>query len=240
VRKKEKPKMIRRIRFSLLMLFTAAALGPALASPLPIGSIVGSQNAVLDGQQALPHTAVLSGDNLQVRDGMALVTLDQGNRMILGRESEASFSRGTGGITVSLRRGNISLFQSAMSTGMQVNAGGVTVAPAKGEKTLGEIAMVDGLVVVTAKDGTLRVDGNGATQDVSKGKTITIPTKIPRAPAPSPSGNRHLNRKRVMALVAIAGGTAATLTAIALTRSSPTVCPQNQASPATPPPPGCP
>jgi hypothetical protein len=234
--------MMRKIRLSLLILFTAAVgLGPALAGPLPIGSIVGSQNAVLDGQQALPHTAVLSGDNLQVNDGMALVALDQGNRMIMGGQSEASFLRGTEGITVSLTRGNVSLYHPETSTGMHVEVGGVTVAPAKGEKTLGEIAMVDGLVVVTTKDGKLLVDGNGSTQEVSKGKTITIPAKPERAPMPSPSGNRHLNRNRIKALAVIVGGGAAVaLTAIALSGSNAPGCPQNQASPATPPPPNCP
>jgi hypothetical protein len=185
--------MMRRIRLSLLILLTAfAGLGPALAGPLPIGSILGSKNATLDGQQAIAHTTVLSGDSLQVRDGLALVTLDQGNRMIMGRDTAASFLREADAVSVSLTRGNLSLYHPEASSGFRVKVGDVTVAPAKGYKTLGEIAMVDGLLLVTAKDGVLQVEEAGTTQEVSKGKTITLATAAASAPAPTPPGNRHI------------------------------------------------
>ncbi|MCL5006490.1 MAG: hypothetical protein M1404_08130 [Acidobacteria bacterium] len=227
--------MIRGSRFSLLILFIAmAGLCPALASPLPIGSIIGSQNAILDGQQALPDTVVLSGDNLQVNDGLAMVTFDQGNRMILGHNTEASFLREADEVTVSLTRGNMSLYHPETSRDFRVKVGDVTVAPAQGDKTLGEVAMVDGLLLVTAKDGALQVERAGTTKEVSAGKTITIATTAARAPAPNPSGNRHLKHifhpsKKdllILGLAAEAGGGA---TAIVLGTRSP-----KAASPVTP------
>jgi hypothetical protein len=197
--------------FGVLVLFTGmVGLIPAMASPITIGSLVGSKNATLDGQAPLANTTVLSGDRLQVNDGLALVALNQGNRMILGQETEASFLREADGVTVSLARGGVQLYHPASSMGFQVKVGNVTVAPAQGYKTLGEIAMVDGLVVVTAKNGKLRVDGNGSTQEVSEGKTITLPANPADAPVPNPAGNRHLNRKKITALILIAGAGAAT------------------------------
>jgi len=187
--------MIRRIRFGLLILLTAfAGWVPAMAGPLPIGSIVGSKNSTLDGQAALPHTTVLSGDNLQVNDGLALITLDQGNRMIMGRDTQASFLREADAVSVSLTRGNLSLYHPEASSGFRVKVGDVTVAPAKGYKTLGQIAMVDGLLVVTARDGALQVEKSGTTQEVGTGKTITIATTAAGAPAAMPAGNRHIKR----------------------------------------------
>lgn len=224
--------MLRRLRLILLILLGVGTVGlsPAWGSPLPVGSLFGSKNAILDGQQPLPHTVVLSGDSLQVSEGMALLTLDQGNRMIVGRESDASFLRGTDGITVSLKRGNVYLYHPQAGTGVQVKAGDLTVAPVAGQKALGEIAMSNGLVVITARDGRLQVDGNGSTRQVEAGKTITLATTAARSHQPSPQGNSHISRKKLKALAIIAAGG----TALALLISDVTGNEGNQASPAAP------
>lgn len=187
--------MARRTGMRLIALFVGLmgfGLAVALASPVAVGSLMGSKNARLDGQAALPHTALLSGDSLQVNDGLAMVTLDQGNRMILGSETEASFLREADAVSVSLTRGNLALYHPQASQLFRVKVGDVTVAPAKGVRTMGEVAMVDGLLVVTAKDGTLQVEKAGTTREVSKGKTITMATAAGSAPAPVPAGNEHL------------------------------------------------
>jgi len=181
---------------SVLMLAALMGLGMTMAfgGPVPVGSLLGSTNATLDGQAPLPHTTLLSGDNLRVNDGLAMVTLDQGNRMVMGRDTEASFLQEADAVSVSLTRGNLSLYHPEASHGFRVKVGDVTVAPAKGYKTMGQIAMADGLLVVTAKNGALQVEKGGTTQEVSQGKTITIATTAARAPAPSPAGNRHIKR----------------------------------------------
>lgn len=201
----------------------------AICSPIPVGSLVGSRNATLDGQQPLPHTTLLSGDNLQVNDGLAMVALDSGNRMILGRGSEASFVRDAQAVTVSLARGDMSLYHPQESSTLRVKVGDVTVAPAQGYKTLGEIAMVDGLLVITAKNGALQVEKAGATKEVNQGSTLTIATTAARSPVPVPPGNRHLKHvfnQKTLVILGVAGEAAAvTIAAIALTRSSKQVSP---------------
>lgn len=164
----------------------------AISSPMPLGSLLGSKNAVLDGQAPLPHTTLLAGDNLRVDDGLAMVSLAQGNRMVLGRQTQASFLREADAVTVSLTQGNLSLYHPQASRPFRIKAGDVTVAPAKGYRTVGEVAMADGLLAVTAKDGQLQVEKAGAVQDVSKGKTITIATAAAGAPTPDPQGRRHI------------------------------------------------
>jgi hypothetical protein len=164
----------------------------AISSPMPLGSLLGSKNAVLDGQAPLPHTTLLDGDNLRVNDGLAMVSLAQGNRMVLGRQTQASFLRDADAVTVSLTQGNLSLFHPQASKSFRIKAGDVTVSPAKGYRTLGEVAMADGLLAVTAKDGELQVEKGGAVQEVSKGKTITIATAAAGAPTPDPQGRQHV------------------------------------------------
>ena len=190
----------------------------AIGSPMPLGSLLGSKNATLDGQAPLPHTTLLEGDNLRVDEGLAMVSLDQGNRMVLGRQTQASFLREADAVTVSLTQGNLSLYHPPAGRMFQIKAGDVTVSPAKGYQTLGEVAMVDGLLAVTAKDGTLQVEKAGAIQEVGKGKTITIATDTARAPMPDPQGKgkRHLKRIPPGLLIAlgVAAGTAGVAWAI--------------------------
>jgi len=210
--------------FGVLVVFAGmVGLIPAMASPITIGSLVGSKNATLDGQAPLANTTVLSGDRLQVNDGLALVALNQGNRMVLGRDTDVSFLQEADGVTVSLTSGNMSLYHSEASRGFRVKIGDVTVVPAEGYKTLGQVAMVDGLVVVTAKDGALQIEKAGTTKDVSQGKTITIATTAAEAPAPNQSepGNQHVKRIKpaillILGSAALVGGIA---WAIVATRS---------------------
>jgi len=164
----------------------------ALAGVLPVGALMESRNTTVDGKNPLPNTTLLSGEHLQVKDGLALVTLDQGNRMVLGSETEASFLKGAKAVTISLSGGSLALYHPQASSSFRIRAGAVTVSPAKGYKTVGELAMADGALMVTAKDGVLQVEKSGISQQVTPGKTITIATPAGSAPEPDPNGHPHL------------------------------------------------
>jgi hypothetical protein len=220
--------MFNRKQVMQLGLTVIAVLGigvmPMLAGSAAVGSIAGSRNATLSGEALVPNTTVFSGDNLQVRDGVAVVALDQGNRMVFGRETEASFLRGAKNVTVLLSRGNVSMYHPGASLGVEVKAGGVTVSPAAGYKTLGEVAMLDGSLVVTAKQGMLQVERQGRTEQVAEGKTVTLPVTA-AAPTPSPAappaGNAHITTATTLGVLGLgAGAAAAVLAGMGLSRSS--------------------
>jgi len=203
----------------------AIGLMPALAGSAAVGSIAGSRNATLSGAAMVPNTTVFSGDNLQVRDGVAVVALNEGNRMVFGRETEASFLREAKSVTVMLSRGNVSMYHPNTGFGVAVKAAGVTVSPAAGYKTLGEVAMLDGSLVVTAKQGMLQVERQGRTEQVAEGKTVTLPVKSASAPMPSPAappaGNAHITTATTLGVLAVgAGSAAAVLAGLGLSRSN--------------------
>lgn len=200
----------------------SAVPAAAASGPMPIGSLTGSKNTTLDGRVPLPHTTVLSGDTLHVTDGIAMVVLNHGTRLMLGSGTAASFSRANDGVVAALSRGNILIYHALEGTGFRVKIGGVTVAPAQDCRTLGEVAMVSGLLEVTAKEGVLQVEESGKIREVSKGKTITIVTGAGRSSTPVPPGKQHISRKGRMAMAVVAGGAAATLATIELTRTSKT------------------
>jgi hypothetical protein len=174
------------VRFSLyLILLGLVAAVPAFAGSAVVGSVAGSMNATVGGQTLLPNTTLFSGDRLQVGDGVAVVALGGASRMVFGRDTVASFLRDSNEVTVLLGQGNVSVFHDVDGMPVRMKIGDVSVVPVSGFKTLGEVAMLNGAVVVTAKEGMLRVQGNGPAVNVAKGKTITV---VPQVNAPQGGG----------------------------------------------------
>ncbi len=216
-------KNLRFRTFLMLLIFAVVASVPTFAGSAVIGSVAGSMNATIGGQTLMPNTTIFSGDSLQVRDGVAVVAIGNSSRLVFGRETTASFLRGSDGVTVLLSQGDVSMYNPGDGAALRVKVGEVSVAPVQGFKTLGEIAMAGGTVVVTAKEGQLRVEGNGSARMVATGKTITIPGKAARAPRPSPAGPTLGNVDTATALSAgalAAGGTAAVLAGIGISRAN--------------------
>ena len=213
-------------RITRLMLTMVAMVGiglvPVMAGSAAIGSVAGSRNATLSGQAVVPNTTVFSGDSLQVRDGVAVVAMERGSRMVFGHETAASFLRAGNDVTVVLGHGNVSMYHPGESLGLRVKAGDVMIAPASGYKTLGEVAMLNGAVQVTAKEGMLQVEGQGRTQEVGQGKTVTVPVNTARAPMPDPpESTAHITTATALGWLAVgAGGAAAVLAGIGMSRSN--------------------
>ena len=209
-----------RLRAALMVLAAAlVAAVPVFAGSAVVGSVAGSMNATLGGQALLPNTTVFSGDSLQVKDGAAVVAIGQGSRLVFGRETVASFLREAGEVTVLLGQGNVSMYQAQAGVGLRVKVGTVSVVPVAGFKTLGEVAMVNGAVVVTAKEGKLRVEGNGPAVEVVKGKTITVDGKVARAPQGGAAGaGVHAGTALQVGSIA-AGATSSVLSGVAISRA---------------------
>lgn len=189
-------------------------VGPMYAGSAIIGSVAGSKNATIDGQALAPNTTVFSGDSLRVKEGAAVVAVGRGSRLVFGEETVASFLREGTDVTVLLGQGNVLLYQGQAGVNLAVKVGSLTVAPAGGFKTLGEIAMVNGAVVVKAREGKLRVEGNGPAVEVVKGKTLTV--KEARQAARAPQGGSGVSAATALQVGSIAGsGVSAVLGGIA-------------------------
>jgi len=209
-------------RFSLyLILLGSVAVLPAFAGSAIVGSVAGSMNATVGGQALLPNTTLFSGDSLQVKDGVAVVALGSTSRMVFGRDTVASFLRDSNEVTVLLGQGNVSLFHNADGMPVRMKVGTVSVVPVSGFKTLGEVALLNGTIVVTAKDGALRVDeGNGQVVNVVKGKTIAVTPRQLKAPDAAASAGRCCGGSNLWDIVDVGvAGAAAILAGVALSRA---------------------
>ncbi len=207
------------LRLTLFALLTGAvATVPALAGSAVIGSVAGSMNATVGGQSLLPNTTIFSGDSLQVRDGVAVVAVGNNSRVIFGRNTVASFLRDSNQVTVLLSQGSVSMLHPTNGSAVRVKAANFSITPAGGFKTLGEVAMLNGSVIVTAKDGALQVDGNGASKNVAQGQTIVLSPKT----ADNHGGNANWGDNGETAWhIAILGaaGAAAILAGISMSRA---------------------
>jgi len=169
-------KRIMRVTLFALLLGAVASV-PVLAGSAVIGSVAGSLNASVGGQVLLPNTTIFSGDSLQVRDGVAVISIGKESRVVLGRETVGSFLMDANVITFLLTQGNVSVLHATEAPVMRVKAQDVTVSPGAGFRSLGEIAMVNGAVVVTSKEGSLQVDDRGTARTVTQGQTMVIAPK---------------------------------------------------------------
>ena len=212
-----------RARTLMLVLLLAAVCAlPMFAGSAVIGSVAGSINATISGQAILPNTTVLSGDSVQVRDGMAVVSLGKGSRMIFGRETLASFLRGSEEVTVLMSRGNVAVYHPADGSAVLIKAGNAAISPAQGFATQGEIAMVGDTVVVSAREGTLKVLSNGRTTEVTKGRTISVNARASRSSDPQAGIGAGLSGGVSTGLQVgslAASGTAAVVGGIAISRA---------------------
>lgn len=207
-----------RIMLYLLLLGIVGAV-PIFAGSAAIGTVAGSLNATVSGQALLPNSTVFNGDQLQVKDGAAVIALMNGSRMTLGSETQAQFFKGTDGVTVALAKGNVSMFHPAKGSNLAVNAEKWAITPGAGYKTVGEVAMLNGSVVVTTKEGSLHVVGNGQTLDVAQGKTITLLPKNAAMPQAGTSQKLVNGNTGLEAAAVGAGGIAAILAGVAMSRA---------------------
>ncbi|MGD0921566.1 MAG: hypothetical protein ABSA70_07365 [Terriglobia bacterium] len=213
-----------KARVSLLVLLVVlAASVSAFGGSAVVGSVAGSMNATMGGQALLPNTTVFSGDSLAVKDGAAVVAVEPGSRLVFGRETVASFLRETGEVTVLLGQGNVSLYRAAEGVSLRVKVGEVSILPVAGFKTLGEVALLNGVVVVTAKEGKLRVEGSGPAVEVVKGKTITLSAREARSPqggAAGSGGSAGISSSTGLQLATVgAAGVSAVFSGVAISRA---------------------
>jgi len=206
-------------RALIILAAVMLAVGPVYAGSAIIGSVAGSKNATIDGQALVPNTTVFSGDSLRVKEGAAVVAVGRGSRLVFGEDTVASFLREGTDVTVLLGQGNVLLYQGQAGVNLAVKIGTVTVSPTGGYKTLGEIAMVNGAVVVKAREGKLRVEGNGPAVEVVKGKTLTV--KEARTAGRAPQGGAAASGATAWQVASVAaGGTAAVLGGVAMSNAS--------------------
>ncbi|MGH9449897.1 MAG: hypothetical protein ACRD11_05070 [Terriglobia bacterium] len=207
-----------RITLFLLLLGIVGA-APIFAGSAAIGTVAGSLNATVSGQALLPNSTVFNGDQLQVKDGAAVIALTNGSRMTLGSQTQAQFLQEPDGVAVALAKGNVSMFHPAKGSNLAVNVEKYSVTPGKGYKTVGEVAMLNGAVVVTTKEGNLQVTGNGRTVDVAQGKTITLLPKNAAMPQTGTSQKLVSGNTGLEAATLAAAGVGAILAGVGMSRA---------------------
>lgn len=183
----------------LLSLLLGAVISlPAFAGSGVVGSVAANVNASLSGAPILPDTTITSGESLEVREGVAIVSTDHGGLLTFGRQTTASFLQEAEGVAARLSAGTVTLRHPAASRVLVIKAGEVAISPAAGMRTEGAIASLDGTLVVSTQEGLLRVKANGQEVEVGKGKMLTLSTQKAGAARPPQAGGNDLNTALTM------------------------------------------
>jgi hypothetical protein len=167
------------IAFVILALDSSSAS----ANSTIVGVAVASTDSSVSGGALQPGSTILSGDDLRVRNGSALVTMGAGSHMLFGPDTEASFERTANEVTAFVAQGTVTLYQPhSENIHLRLRVDDLSILPAAGFETLGEIAMNGGTLVVTTKEGLLRLEGSGSTMELPKGKWIKLIHRAARSP----------------------------------------------------------
>jgi phosphohistidine swiveling domain-containing protein len=167
---------------SVLLLLLGISCISAFAGSAVIGSVAGSMNATVSGRPLIPNATVFSGDNLKVADGATVIALGDGSRLMFGRDTQATFLRNGDQVTIQLQQGKVSVYHAGANSGLRIQVNNIVIQPEKGFTTMGQVAALNGAIAVTSTQGMLRIDGNGQSQQVPQGRTITIRQLAGRAP----------------------------------------------------------
>jgi hypothetical protein len=194
--------------FAVMFVPASAGAGSAV-----IGSVAITKNSTVGGLPLPSNSVIFSGDTLEVKDGATAIALTAGSRLTFGRDTAASFLRGGDEVTVLLAQGSIALFHPESTEAVRIKVGSYSVVPTKGFKTLGLIAMLDRGLVVTSKEGSLRIEGNGLNLEVAKDRTIMVPLKAARAPqgTSASAGAGGSKSSMILSVSALGVGTLATI-----------------------------
>lgn len=161
---------------------------PAVGATPTIGWVAVGTNTMLRGQPLIPKSILFSGDTLEVQEGAAEIEMQKGSVFVLGRDTSASFSRTSSEIVVTLVRGNVSIYRPKEADAMKVNLNNISCVTEKGYRTRAEVALINGSIVVTTKEGLMRVRGKDREFELSKGNTIVVGNVPTASPAPQAGG----------------------------------------------------
>jgi hypothetical protein len=177
--------------FVLLVVLCSLVALPLSAASMIVGSAIESVGARIDSHAVRAGRAILSGESLQVEDGSALISLNGGSRLDLGKNTTASFQREGEAITAVLDHGTLH-FQhpSHDKTPLRIRAADISMVPEGGSETLATIAMTSDTLIVMTREGGVSLQGGGKSVRVPQGKMITLHSYPARAPQISASTAR--------------------------------------------------
>ncbi len=187
--------MVLRKEFVLLMVSLLAT--PVWAAPsAAVGTVHGSNNAIVRGTTLVAGTTVYSGDTIQVgAHGNAWISLSQGGQVILSEGSRASLERGGTSAPVQLvvEKGFAKFTRNAAAP-LEAVLGNATIRTAGAAGTGFVNVTGPDSAVIGAEKGSLTVTTPSGTTTVPEGMGMTVrledaQAQTSSAPASGQSGN---------------------------------------------------
>jgi len=140
-----------------------------------VGAVVGSRNASVKGNSVRTGQTILSGDQMRVADGGAEVSIAAGSRILIGGNTVTSFQRSGQGVTTEVTEGSVKVFYAGNSGVVpRVNSGNVSITPNSGLASVGKVVVTERGMLVSALEGSLRIEGAGSSFEVPSGERVLL------------------------------------------------------------------
>jgi hypothetical protein len=190
----------------------------AVAAPAPVASmgvVLQASNANLSGSPVVNGATIFSGDTLSTVNAGALRARFGSSQIYLFPNSNVSVTQSSNGVSAALSSGTI-LMSSGSGETYSVLADGAVVRPKPGSQSIAQITWVSPTeLMLLSRRGDLQVTMGDETQTVSEGssyKMMISPAAQPAAsPAAQPAASSGSNSFVLVAVLVIAGGTAAAI-----------------------------
>ncbi len=165
------------LRKVLAVLVVSLMAVPGWAGPSPaIGTVQGSNGAIVRGTNLVQGTTVYSGDQIEVGPhGNAWIALAKGGQVILSQGTLATLERGSSSAPVQLvvERG-FAKFRSSLGSPVEGLLANATIRPSSGSG-VGYINVVNsGNAVIGAEKGSMVVTTPSGATTVPEGMALTV------------------------------------------------------------------
>jgi hypothetical protein len=211
---------------AVLSMLTAV---PSFAGTVVVGSVAGGTDATVGSEKLVPGYTLFSGDNVHVQKGQAFINVGHGTHLVFGQNTSVSLDKGSDGVTAYLSKGSVSLVHPGEdSDSVRLKIGNLMIVPGQGFATVAQVAATDRELVISTASGMVRVEADGKTIEIPKGKAAHF---VPKTQAPQQAGAPKFSGGHdwVLNAFAVLATTAIVLAIIALSRSNDAIHTANQA-----------
>lgn len=158
----------------IVMVLCRAAPALEPARHVVVGFVLAGKYATISGKPVQAASTILSGDRVSAGRTAATLAIAGGGKITIGQDAQVTFRREQNEVLALLDSGGILFSGLNDATGFRVRAGNISVAAKRGWNAAAIVEVTTTTLAVAAREGFVRVEGDGHAIDLTKGRAIQL------------------------------------------------------------------